>query len=216
MQVRLPFDSRRNQLVRAALERAESDGIDAVTIRRVADDAGVSVGMVHYCFENKEDLMSAMIETNIDELAAGLRMAFAYAATVGEQAADGATGTVALSAHLQAGVRTMWQLIELTPSRQRLAYETICFSLRRRDDPTNPSARLAKVHKRLALAAAAEFLAGCAQQTGTEWTTPVERVARLCLSLLDGVVIHWLVERDTEAAWEDIDQIIAMVVQQAR
>ena len=57
---RLPVAERREQLIEAALAVASRDGIDAATVRAVAAEAGVSLGVVHYCFQDKDELLRAM------------------------------------------------------------------------------------------------------------------------------------------------------------
>ena len=54
---RLPMAERRAQLVRAALTVASRDGIEAAAVRAIAAEAGVSLGVVHYCFEDKNELL---------------------------------------------------------------------------------------------------------------------------------------------------------------
>src|SRR5947208_3276500 len=55
-----PIADRRRQLVEAGLTIAERDGVAGVTVRRVAAEAGVSLGLVSYCFGSKEELTLAM------------------------------------------------------------------------------------------------------------------------------------------------------------
>src|SRR3954466_12012367 len=57
---RLPVAERREQLIEAALAVASRDGIDAATVRAIAAEAGVSLGVVHYCFRDKDELRGAM------------------------------------------------------------------------------------------------------------------------------------------------------------
>ena len=57
---RMPVAERREQLVEAALTVASRDGIEAATVRAVAAEAGVSLGVVHYCFQDKDELLRAM------------------------------------------------------------------------------------------------------------------------------------------------------------
>ena len=76
---RLPVAERREQLIEAALAVASRDGIDAATVRAVAAEAGVSLGVVHYCFQDKDELLRAMahaitsanLERSLGELPAG-------------------------------------------------------------------------------------------------------------------------------------------------
>ena len=53
---RLDIDTRRTQLIDAAIRIALRDGLDNTTVRRIATEAGVSLGTVHYCFDNKRAL----------------------------------------------------------------------------------------------------------------------------------------------------------------
>ena len=57
---RMPVAERREQLIEAAITVASRDGIEAATVRAVAAEAGVSLGVVHYCFQDKSELMRAM------------------------------------------------------------------------------------------------------------------------------------------------------------
>ncbi len=50
-------------------------------MRAVAENAGVSLGVVHYCFESKEALVVAMGETLIRQLSEALHVAFDFPPT---------------------------------------------------------------------------------------------------------------------------------------
>jgi len=54
--------------MRAVVECVAEDGIEGATMRRVAERAGVSTGMVTYYFRNKEDLIDATIAAAAREL----------------------------------------------------------------------------------------------------------------------------------------------------
>ncbi len=213
---RLPAEERRAQLVHAALTLAEAEGFGSVTIRRVADEAGVSLGVVHYCFESKEELMAAAISNIVAML--GEAMAEAYAPDEGaEQVPQGREG---LHEYLRRGVERMWGLIESTPNVQLLTYEITTYALRRGAGQEG-SERDAAAH---ALAArqyvvtdsvAVEFLEEAARASGIEWARPVEYVARVALTFIDGLVLRWLVDRDTEAVHTQLDDFTAFVVELA-
>ena len=55
-----PIADRRRQLIDAGIAIGEREGVAAVTARRVASEAGVSLGLVSYCFATKDDLTIAM------------------------------------------------------------------------------------------------------------------------------------------------------------
>lgn len=73
---RLPADVRRGQLIEAALAVTAQQGVAALTIRNVAEAAGVSLGVVHYHFEHKEELLTEMGQCLILEISEAMRLAF--------------------------------------------------------------------------------------------------------------------------------------------
>ena len=54
---KLPVAERRGQIVEAAVVVALREGIDRMTTRRVAHEAGVAVGVLHYCFGTRDALL---------------------------------------------------------------------------------------------------------------------------------------------------------------
>lgn len=59
---KVPEAQRREQLLAAAYLIAVRDGLDQVTARRVADEAGASPGLVFFHFESKDGLLLALLE----------------------------------------------------------------------------------------------------------------------------------------------------------
>ena len=55
-------ESARERILDAAIRRIASDGIDAVRIARIAMDAGVLTGLVHYHFATREALLAEALE----------------------------------------------------------------------------------------------------------------------------------------------------------
>jgi AcrR family transcriptional regulator len=52
---------RRDQILTAAMSVATARGLQGLTVRRVADAAGLSHGLVHFHFQTKNDLTSALL-----------------------------------------------------------------------------------------------------------------------------------------------------------
>lgn len=207
---RLPADERRAQLVDSALELAERGGVGSVTVRAVAENAGVSLGVVHYCFESKEALVVAMAETVINQLSAAMHAAF-------EVPHDGPDpqGVRGLRQLLHAGLSAMWPSIEATAGRQILTYEITTYSLRHRAAGTTFGQDIARQQYRTMDEQARSFLETCAERSGTEWTEPVESLSRISLALLDGLVLRWLVDRDSEAIVAELDDVAGMIAARA-
>jgi len=59
---------RRERILAAALELAGREGLEALTTRSVAAEAGVNLGLLHYYFESKESLVEETIGAFIGEL----------------------------------------------------------------------------------------------------------------------------------------------------
>jgi AcrR family transcriptional regulator len=59
---KVPEAERREQLLAAAYLIAVRDGLDQVTARRVADEAGASPGLVFFHFGSKDGLLLALLE----------------------------------------------------------------------------------------------------------------------------------------------------------
>jgi len=125
---RLSADARRTQLVEAALSVAENRGIEDVSLRAVTEAAGVSLGLLHYRFTDKDELLAAMADTLIGQVSDGLRLAFGQ--IVG---APHLTGVAGLRRVLQTGIGPLVPILESTAGRQLLTYEITTTALRRRD-----------------------------------------------------------------------------------
>ena len=50
------------RILHAARARFLNEGVDGASLRRIADDAGTSIGMVYYYFPTKEELFLAVVE----------------------------------------------------------------------------------------------------------------------------------------------------------
>ncbi len=209
MSNRLPADERRTQLVESALELAEGGGVGAVTVRAVAENAGVSLGVVHYCFDSKEALVVAMAEALIQQLADTMRTAFDIPHD--EPAPQGVRGLREL---LFKGLSAAWPSIEATAGRQLLTYEITTYSLRHRNAGAL-GGDIALQQYRIMDEQAHAFLTACAEQTGTTWTEPIECVARIALALIDGLTLRWLVDRESDSIVSELDDMAAIIASRA-
>lgn len=70
---------RRGQLIDAAARLMERDGFHSVSMQALADEAGVSVGLIYKYFGNKEDLLLAVIVNVLDAFAERVPVAIAGA-----------------------------------------------------------------------------------------------------------------------------------------
>jgi AcrR family transcriptional regulator len=62
----------RDRVLAAARERFLSDGVDGASLRKIAREAGTSLGMIYYYYPTKDELFFAIIEQVYDGLLTGL------------------------------------------------------------------------------------------------------------------------------------------------
>lgn len=189
---RLDIETRRAQLIDAATAIALRDGLDNTTVRRIATEAGVSLGTVHYCFDSKRALLEAMVEslTTRDISATELELP------------EDASPTDAI----RAAFRFYWSISGAQADRQRLVYELVAF-LVRQDDPGPELARRI-------FARNYEIVSGFIELFQTRWAkdlgVPTQIVARMVIALTDGVALAWLADGDDEQALAVLDAFADM------
>lgn len=65
-QVRVPLT--RERVLRAAVDLADREGIDALTMRNLAEDLGVEAMSLYYHVANKEAILDGVVEMVVDEI----------------------------------------------------------------------------------------------------------------------------------------------------
>ncbi|MBA3418687.1 MAG: TetR family transcriptional regulator [Geodermatophilaceae bacterium] len=178
---RVAAGDRRQQLIEAAIRVAERDGIAATTTRRIAAEAGASLASVHYCFRSKQELLQEVLTAIITELAEAAR---------GEVRPGIDAGTL-----LREGLQALWVIVEKEPGKQQLTYELTHYALRQ---PGMDSFALWQYE--MSYAACSAHLEAIAAAAGITWSRPMPVLARMLMTVIDGVVLGWLVDRDSPAA----------------
>ncbi|WP_040833286.1 TetR/AcrR family transcriptional regulator [Nocardia brevicatena] len=207
MSSRLSVEERRAHLIEAAIGLAEKKGVAGVTTRDVAQAAGVSLGVVHYCFENKDALMTELVKA----LSMELRDSVDADDTVWQSTG---TGIAALRELVRAGLELMWLNVEATPERQLLTYETTTYALR---EGEQTPAKLAIAREQYAFndSTVADILEHARVATDSRWTVPVRTLSRFTLNVIDGIVLRWLVDNDSESVRTQLDLLCETLVNHA-
>ena len=206
MSTRLSIEQRRAHLIEAAIGLAESKGVAAVTTRDVANAAGVSLGVVHYCFESKDALMTELVKALSDELRESVE-------SDPEVIEWSGSGVESLESFIHLMLRAMWHNVEQTPDRQLLTYEVTTFSLRAGDAPEK--VRIAREQYTFNDENVKVLLQQAVSATSTKWMAPVEQLSRLLLSMIDGLVLRWLVDEDNETAHRQLEMFAKVLASQA-
>ncbi|MHA7133552.1 TetR/AcrR family transcriptional regulator [Oerskovia turbata] len=194
---RMSIDERRAQIVDAALSIAVREGVEAVTVRGVAAEAGISLGTVHYCFEDKDAMLRAMGHSVAVVASDPVRMAMDPTKdlhTIAHAAADG-----------------LWE--GLTPRRHMrlLTFEFATAGSRNR--ALRP---VAKAHLEQTWTMTQGILDQLAQIAGITYSMDTPFLARIVAGYIDGIEIAWLVQQDDEAAIRSFhalaDYVLSLVV----
>ncbi|MGQ4616742.1 TetR family transcriptional regulator [Nocardia sp. R7R-8] len=199
----MSVEERRAHLIEAAIGLAEKKGVAGVTTRDVAQAAGVSLGVVHYCFENKDALMTELVKA----LSMELRDSVDANETVWQ---DVGSGKEALQNLVRAGLELMWLNIEATPERQLLTYETTTYALRE-GEQTPAKLAIAREQYNFNDSTVADVLEHARDATGNTWSVPVQTLSRFTLNVIDGVVLRWLVDNDSESVRGQLDLLSEMI-----
>lgn len=178
---RMPVAERREQLVEAALTVASRDGIEAATVRAVAAEAGVSLGVVHYCFQDKDELLRAM--------------AHAITTRNAVQGIDQIPPGLPVETVIEHAIEALWASISTTRGSQLLSYELTTSSLR------HPELNQVAIEQyRGQWAAATEVMEVVGHAANVTWALPTEEIARIVVSVVDGYSLAWLVDGDADKA----------------
>ncbi|MEZ0067807.1 AcrR family transcriptional regulator [Streptacidiphilus sp. MAP12-20] len=187
---RLSADMRREQLVDAAIRVMIRDGVGKATTRAIVAEAGVPLGVFHYCFRSKEELLHAVIE--------GIMQRALPPTTTATPDDRSPRGIIRGTLH------AYWDQVRARPDEQMVTYELTQYALRQ------PGlAEVARRQYQHYLTLYSDHLEAIAQVAGIRWTVPVPVLARYGLGLMDGLTLNWLIDRDDVQASAALDEYAA-------
>ena len=168
---------RRAELVAAAARVVSRDGVAAATTRRIADEAGLPQGLVHYWFASKDELLQEVIMTLLSQFEA------AAVAPAGADVRDPA-------GYVLSAFRAAFAVVEADdPGRQVATYELTTWALR-----TPHLQEIARqqyaAYRQTAAAIAAPWLAA----HGRNFPGSADAMAQFVAALFDGTVLAWLAD----------------------
>ena len=165
--MRVSAAQRREQLIDATVELMRRDGVGSVTLRAIAEAAHAPLATVHYCFRDKDELVTAAVDywlrLMVDDMAAG---------------ADGFGG---LGATMDRIAERFWAGLESNSADVLAQLEVITWAVR--EQPESGLARL--IYERYANELSALFSKAMADG-GEDSSVPVDELARAFLVLIDG------------------------------
>ncbi|MFD8204943.1 TetR/AcrR family transcriptional regulator [Streptomyces sp. NPDC059695] len=181
-------DERREQLVEAALRVMIRDGVAKTTTRAVVGEAGLPLGAFHYCFRSKEELLHSVIER--------ITLRSVPPATATRAGVDGLSTRDIIFRTLHA----YWDQVRERPAEHMVTYELTQYALRQ------PGlADVARRQYQHYLKVYSDHLETIARLAGFGWTVPLPALARYGLSVMDGLTLNWLIDRDDAQARAALD-----------
>lgn len=183
---RIPPEDRRRALVAAAIRVIAADGMAAATTRAVAAEAEMSLASLHYVFGSRDALLEAVVE---EVTAAEAQASDEVMALFIDHDAR-----IGLEALLASGIDRFIDGLISEPDNE-LALAELSIHARR-----SGMEELVARQRRIYLDAAGRTLVAAAEQAGATWATPLDEVAMLLTTVLDGITYSWLSHRDEAAA----------------
>jgi AcrR family transcriptional regulator len=184
----VPAEVRRQQLIDAAYEIISAEGVQSATTRRIADRAGASLAVVHYCFRDKDELYLGVFRRLASDI-----IEFSDTGTLGDSPGQRAEQYIVRAAE--------WALSD--PQRAHAMYETTLWATRRREGERTMAASVYEIH----LAEIHSLL----QMGNSDEQSAVEGAERIVLSAIDGLLLQWVAGGNDQRFRSDSARAGAMV-----
>src|SRR5690606_29910998 len=168
-------------LVRAALRVIDRDGVHAATTRAIVAEAGVPLATFHYVFRSRDELIGELIAFVVEH------------ETV--TATESLLETTDIRSLLGKGLHAYLDLLASDPGREQALFELFHYALRSDELTELPRTQYAAYHR-----AARSLLEFGAARAGVTWSVPTDDLARLLVTITDGLTLAWLADRDDDAA----------------
>lgn len=170
--MRVSAKERKGQLISATLELMRREGVQSITMRAIAKEAGAPLASVNYCFEDKSALMDAAAEawlTNLNRFSRDTPVHRGLRGAV-EHVAEG-----------------YWRLLEEEPTSLLAEVELILWASRNAE--VNPLA--AKIYPAYEKEVG-EIFTAAAQNHGDQCLIDMTTFARSFLMIYDGAVLQYI------------------------
>jgi AcrR family transcriptional regulator len=189
----LSFEERRRRIIDAAVEVLATEGLDRLTTRRIADRAEAPLGSLHYCFRNKEELITLVAERGTEML----QLSF--------HDVDPSRG---LEATIRDSVAAMWRWYQDNIGLQLALMELGLARIRRGGDPAEVYAMWDPFGRELLHA----LLAQAATDEGVKPAVDVDEIVRFILHRFDGLAYEYGASRDDAACSRQVDLLADALV----
>ena len=173
-------------LVEAALRVIARHGVAGATTRAIVAEADMSLASFHYAFRSHSEMMRELVAHVVDAQIATVFASLRLGNDIREA--------------LRSGLQAFLEYVTGDPGHEQVLQELMQYALR-----TPGLERLATEQYDAYRAGVSSVLVEGAAVSRVEWSIPVHDVARLIVTITDGVTLAWLADRDTAAAERVLD-----------
>ena len=185
---------RRSAILEAAVRVLARDGLAQASTRKLAAEAGINQATLLYHVGSKDELLLAVLREMMRQT-----REIAVAAAIEHEAP--------LREAIANSLRAFWSHVETTPELQVMQYELTLYALR------NPEAAwLAREQYNGYCAVVEGVLRAAGERQGTPCAVPYDALARFIVGGLDGLILQFVSDQNTERARYDLELLIAAVV----
>ncbi|WP_313674616.1 TetR/AcrR family transcriptional regulator [Mycolicibacterium sp.] len=189
---------RSRQIIAAARAVLVRDGVGGMTIRAVAQEAGIPLGTLQYVFPTKQQLLRAVIEDVVEDITELLK--------------SSSNVDAGLENAIKQGVWSVWNnFVVADVPMQLVQYELTVHALR-----TAGLEDLARWQYERYVDVVTEWLEESARRAGEVSAIDYRRLARLLVAGVDGLILQFVVHPDFHRGQEDVKGLIAMIIAHAR
>ena len=185
---------RKTEILEAAIRLLARDGIAQASTRRLAAEVGINQATLLYHIGSKDELLLAVLREMMRQT-----REIAVAAAIDSPAP--------LREAIANSLRAFWSHVEAKPELQVMQYELTLYALRNPD-----AAWLAREQYSGYCAVVEGVLRTACELQGTTCAIPYDALARFIVGGLDGLILQFVSDRNTERARYDLELLIATVI----
>jgi len=186
-------DQRRKDIVKAAIDVIASEGLAKTTTRRIAERAGAPLGVLHYCFKDKSEVLQGIL----DEGTAMIRAAF-----------DHVDPSEGLEATISNDIAALWQWYQDNLELQLALTEMGMARIRRGGPPKKLYAMWDSLGRDVML----QHLKEAEKHDKRKLRIPAQEIVRFILHRFDGLTLEYAASRDRAACQRQIDLLTEAMI----
>jgi len=170
-------EERQKQILSAAYHAVAEKGYESVTLQDIADYAKVSKGVVHYYFENKEDVLSKLL------------------ASITEQIAKGHHEAIAKQTTAEGKLRAYIDSVFISPEKNKTFYRVYLDFIAKASQNDTYREINQTFYENCFTIARSIIVQGQEEGVFDESLNP-ESSAKMIRALIDGLLIQWLMRKE--------------------